>query len=606
MSEGERQSTIKWVPWHTWVGARLAHFFGPHLLPLLFSWVALSCVVALTLFVLYMTFVPGLPVDPGFTLSHWTELLDSYLLIKVIPNTVIVGVGTVLVTVFFAGPLAWLLNRTTLPFRNVFMALIATVVVVPGFVKAMGWIILVNERIGILNNSLASLLGLESIPISLNNPYGMAWVMGLVLTPSMFFLISGPMRALDPSLEEAAGVSGASRWWTFTGVSLPLIWPAILGGAIYNFMTAISIFEVPAMLGGASGKAPVLASELFYTVHPTTPDSAAAEIKYGAAGVYGVLIAAPSLLALHFYHRVLAKAHRYGVITGKGYRPRDVDLGRFKYAGLAFVLLYLSLAVVLPILVILWSSLLPVVQMPSVETLSKLSFRNYEDLLIVVGGPSVILNTIVLTVSVPFFVLFFSFMTSWIVVRTRIRGRGTMDTLAILPHAIPGLAFAFALFIVGLVVSRWMPWLPLRGTVAIIVIANVLNRLAYGTRITNAALLQVTPELEECARVCGASNVSVMGRVIAPLIKPSLIFAGLWTALLTFREVSMALFLTETKNLVLSASVWLLWRDGDMGVASAAATIMVAVTGVLMVITLVVAGARFAEPRHAAPIRGAG
>ena len=216
-------------------------------------------------------------------------------------------------------------------------------------------------------------------------------------------------------------------------VSLPLVWPAIVGGAIYNFMTAISIFEVPAMLGGASGKAPVLASELFYTVHPTTPDSAAAEIKYGAAGVYGVLIAAPSLLALHFYHRILAKAHRYGVITGKGYRPRDVDLGHFKFAGLAFVMLYLSLAVVLPILVILWSSLLPVVQMPSVEALSKLNFRNYEDLLIVVGGLSVIRNTIVLTVTVPLLVLFFSFMTSWIVVRTRIRGRGTMDTLAMLP-----------------------------------------------------------------------------------------------------------------------------------------------------------------------------
>lgn len=598
----EQARAVKTDDWTTRVGDRLLHFLGPHILPLLLSWIALSSVIALTLFVLYMTFVPGLPFDPGYTLDHWADLADSYLVLEVIPNTLIVGVGTVLVTVFFAGPLAWLLNRTTIPFRNVFMAMIATVVVVPGFVKAMGWIMLINEHIGLINHGLAALLGVDKIYMNLNNPYGMAWVMGLALTPSMFFLLSGPMRALDPSLEEAAGVSGVSRWWTFMRISLPLVWPAILGGAIYNFMTAISIFEIPAMLGGASGKAPVLASELFYTVHPTTPDSAAAEIPFGAAGVYGVLIAAPSLVALHFYHRILAKAHRYGVITGKGYRPRDVDLGRYRYLGLAFVIFYLILAVVLPILVILWTSLLPVVQMPSFEAISKLSLGNYDDLLTVVGGPAVIRNTVLLTMTVPLLVLLFSFMTSWIVVRTRLPMRQTMDTIAILPHAIPGLAFAFALFMLGLLISRWFPELPLRGTVTVIIIANVLNRLAYGTRITNAALLQVTPELEECARVCGARNVSVMWRVIVPLIKPSLIFASLWTALLTFREVSMALFLTETKNLVLSASVWILWRDGEMGVGSAAAMIMIGITGMLMLVTLILAGGKFGEPRQATPV----
>ena len=263
----EQVGTSNKYDWTRRVGDRLNRILGPHILPLFLSWIALSSVIALTIFVLYMTFVPGLPFDPGLTLDHWTDLADSYLVLEVIPNTLIVGVGTVLVTVFFAGPLAWLLNRTSLPFRNVFMALIATVIVVPGFVKALGWIMLINEHIGLINNGLAALLGVDRIPMNLNNPYGMAWVMGLALTPSMFFLISGPMRALDPSLEEAAGISGASRWWTFVGISLPLVWPAILGGAIYNVMTAISLFEIPAMLGGASGKAPVLASELAMVFH---------------------------------------------------------------------------------------------------------------------------------------------------------------------------------------------------------------------------------------------------------------------------------------------------------------------------------------------------
>jgi len=577
--------------------ARLSRSLSPLILPLIISWLPLVCVVLLGLVVLYMTFVPQLPTEPGLTLRHWTELARPFVLKRVIPNTLIVGICTVLVTIFFAGPMAWLLNRTTLPLRNFFMASIAIVVIVPGFVKAMGWIILINERIGLVNKAIAAFLGWASVPLSLENPYGMAWVMGLSLTPTMFFLISGPMRALDPSLEEAAGVSGANRWWTFLRVSMPLVWPAILGGAIYNFMTAISIFEIPAMLGAAGGKAPVLSAELFYAVRPS---ESAGDISYGVAGVYGALIAIPSLGALYCYHRVMTKAHRYGVITGKGYRPREVDLGRFKYLGLGFVILYLMLAVVFPMLVLVWMSLLPIMQMPSMDALSKISLLNYRPdfFLALIGGAEVIWNTVMLVLSVPLVAVFFSVVISWVVVRTRVRGRRAMDTIAILPHAIPGLAFAFALFIVALLAEVWFEQVTLLGTVTIIVFANVLNRLAYGTRITNAALLQVHSELEESARVCGARTDVAIWRVLVPLIKPSLVFGALWTAMLTFREVSMALFLSGPENQVLSVSVWRTWEAGDMGQSAAAAVVMVGITGLLLLITLTVTGGRLSAPRE--------
>jgi len=130
---------------------------------------------------------------------------SSDMLTEVVPNTLIVGFGTVIVATFFALPLAWLLNRTALPLRRTFITMMAVVVIIPGFIKAMGWIMLINDRIGLLNKAVEALLGLERVPLTVvNNPYGIAWVMGLVLTPTMFFLISGPMRALDPTLEEAA------------------------------------------------------------------------------------------------------------------------------------------------------------------------------------------------------------------------------------------------------------------------------------------------------------------------------------------------------------------------------------------------------------------
>jgi iron(III) transport system permease protein len=307
------------------------------------------------------------------------------------------------------------------------------------------------------------------------------------------------------------------------------------------------------------------------------------------------MIAGPSLVALYFYHQVLAKAHRYGVITGKGYRPRDIELGRFKFLGLGFIVLYLLLAVVLPMLVLTWTSFLPLIQMPSVKALSKLSFENYRSFMEFIGGQDVIQNTVILLISVSVLALFFSLMISWIVVRTRIRVRNTMDTIAMLPHAFPGLAFAFALFMVAILASVWFPSIPIGGTLGIIVLANLLNRLSYTTRITNASLLQVTPELEESARVCGAGNIPTMWSIIMPLIRPSLVFAGLWTALLTFREVSMALFLTETNNLVLSVAVWELWDSGQLGEASAAAVVMVSAMGLLLLTTLAFTGGRLTQ-----------
>ncbi len=570
--------------WLKYTRKQLIPSFGPYALPLILSWIVLSTIVALVSFVFYMTFVPGLPFEPGLTLSHWTYAFRPYVLAKVVPNTVIVGFGATFVALFFACPLAFLLNRTSLPFRNLFITLIAVVVIIPGFVKTMGWVMLINERIGLINNAIAGLFGLYSFPLNLNNPYGIAWVMGLILTPTMFFLISGPMRALDPALEDVAGVSGANRWWTFAKISLPLMWPGILGGAIYVFMTAISIFEVPAMLGAAGGKAPVLSSELFYAIRPSTPDSM--DVKYGAAGVYATMIAAPSLVALYFYHQVLAKAHRYGVITGKGYRPRDIELGAFKYPALGFIVLYLLLAVVLPMGVLLWLSFLPIIQMPSVAGLSKMSLENYHSFMEIIGDQGVMRNTAELLFSVSLLAIFFSLMISWIVVRTRLRIRNTMDTIAMLPHAFPGLAFAFALFMIGILASVWFPSIPVGGTVGIIVLANLLNRLSYTTRITNASLLQVTPELEESARVCGAASITTMWSIIMPLVRPSLVFAALWTALLTFREVSMALFLTETNNMVLSVAVWQLWESGQLGEASAAAVVMVSAMGLMLLAAL--------------------
>jgi iron(III) transport system permease protein len=444
----------------------------------------------------------------------------------------------------------------------------------------MGWIMLLSPQIGLLNQLLMNVFNLEDAPFDINTLWGIAFVQGLSLAPSMFFLISGPMRALDPALEEAAEVAGANGWKRLRWVTSPMLWPAIFGGAIYTFMTAIAIFEVAAVLGGLSENR-LLATEIFLAVQPF---EGSLEIRYGVAGIYGLLIIGPSLLALYFYFQSIRQAHRYAVISGKGYRPKIISLGHMRIWGVLFAIFYISLAIVLPFLVLVWASLLPSLRMPTLDSFSLMTLRWYKDIYYVVGGFDVVRNTFYLVVTTTLLVLFFSFMVSWVVVRTKLRTRATVDTIAMLPHAIPGLGFAFAFLIVGILMARSFPSVPFYNTVWIIVAANVLNRLSYATRITNAALIQVQQELEDAALVCGAKKWVCMWRVIVPLVRPSLVFAGLWTALLVFREVSMALLLGGPRNKVLATQLWILWRQGNLSEAAALSIVLIFVMGALILL----------------------
>ena len=540
--------------------------------PLVSAWALLGFIVLLLAFVIYMTFVPGLPTDGGWTLANWEQLASPYFLGRVLPNTVALGIGSIVIASAFGVPIAWLVNRTDLPFKNGFATLMAMVLVIPGYANAMGWIMLVDAHIGILNAALSALLHVP-IPLTVsNNVGGMIWVMGLILTPAIFFLLAGPMRSLDPALDEAARMSGGNVWQTLRRVDLPLLQPAILGALIYVFITAVSIFEVPALLGAASGKVPVLSTALFYAVRPAGPQTGS--FAYGVAGVYGLVLIVPSLIALAFYLRLLDRAERFQVVGGKAYRPHDVRLGRWRGAAFAFVGLYFALALLLPFLVLLWASLIPVLQAPSADQLAKVTGTNYAGLVATIGGPGVLQNTAILVAVVAVLVTFFSLMISWVVVRTRIRGRKLMDVLAMMPHAVPGLAFAFAFAMLAILASRWLPWLPFGGTIAIIVLADLIQRLPYGTRLANAALAQVHRELEEAARMSGANTSATMVRILFPLIKPSIVYLAVWTGLLTLQEVSMALFLTGPQNTVLSVSIFQLWTDGNLGPAAAGTVVL--------------------------------
>jgi iron(III) transport system permease protein len=272
-----------------------------------------------------------------------------------------------------------------------------------------------------------------------------------------------------------------------------------------------------------------------------------------------------------WYGRVQRHAARYQVVTGRGYRPRLVRLGRWGWAGWGFLALYLFLGQAIPVLALVWSSLLAFFRPPSLAALQSVSLANFDSLpwVLVKEGMR---NTALLIVLTPTCVIALSLAFSWIVVRSKVRGRAVFDFFAFLPHAVPGVIFAIGALLIALFVLRG--WLPVYNTIWLILGTYVIVRLSYGTRVLNSALSQIHAELEEAGRVAGASTWQVFRTVVLPILTPAMMYAWLWVALLSYRELTLATLLAGEDNATMAVVVWGLWLSGGLGRASALTVIV--------------------------------
>jgi iron(III) transport system permease protein len=505
------------------------------------------------LMVVLMSLRTGFPGEGGpLTLANFVAVYTTPSTYKILLNTLSFALGTVVVALAFAVPLVWLLNRTDIPFKNTIYVLMTVGILVPVFLRTIAWILLLSPRIGLVNQWAMQLFDLDHPIISLYNIPGMAFVQGVSFVPSAFFMLSAAYRTMDPALEEAAYTSGVSKLQTFMRINVPITWPAIAGVMVYLFMSAIAVFEVPAIIGYPA-RILVLSASIFTSTNPPTGLP-----NYGIAGAYGAVMLLAGLILAYFYVRLVQHGKKYTVITGRGYRPRQIALGKWKWAALTFALLYLSMEVFIPFLVLLWASLLPHLQLPSSEALSQISFTNYQTIFDFVDALPFI-NTAILMVAVPTATMILSVLVSWIVVRTQVNFRGSLDTIAFLPHAIPSILLGVGLGYLGL---AYRDYFPVYGTVIIIAIAHTISWIAYGTRTTNGVMIQVHRELEEAGKVAGASTPRVLGRIVLPLIAAGIFNSWIWISMLSYREVTMALALGTRKNLVISTIVWQFWGNG--------------------------------------------
>jgi iron(III) transport system permease protein len=313
--------------------------------------VLMACVLAyLTLvpvgFLLWDSFHPGWELGEliGFTPDSYLDVF-SHRFFEMLWNTTIFGLGATAIAVGLGLTFAWLVERTNIPLRNTIYALLFAPVAIPGLVFAISYILLLSPDIGVLNKALMGLFGLNQAPFTIYSLTGLIFVEGLRLTPGSFLMMSAVLKSMDPSLEEAAYTTGTGILRTVRVVTAPLMLPGILAAFIYFFITVIESFEVPAVIA-LPMSLQLLTTKIFFATRAETSFP-----NYSVAAAVSMIFIGASALLIYCYSRATRHAERFTTVTGKGYRPRLIDLGRWRYAALAFTAVFFAFSVVFPLLV---------------------------------------------------------------------------------------------------------------------------------------------------------------------------------------------------------------------------------------------------------------
>lgn len=526
-------------------------------------------VVAIVVVCVWISFQSGLvgTADAKYSLQNYATLANDPFILKVLANTLVFAVATTFVSLVVGLPVAWITERTTIRPKELIYAMMTTGLLVPSLFIAMGWTFIANQRIGLLNKALMGIFGLQNGPIRIGSPAGMGFVQGLTLAPLAFVLCVQVFRAMSPALEEAALTSGMSFRRTLWRVSLPLARPAILATLIYIFVIGIATFDIPAVIG-LSDNVYVFSTYVFTEAFPTDGLP-----KYGIPAALGTAMLFVALTLTLWYVQMLRRSQGYQVITGKGYRARQLDVGRWVIACWAYVLFYFFFGLLLPILLVAFMAFMPYLSPPTVSAFHLLTLANFQhmDWEYVFRG---LRNTVILMIIVPPVVVVIAFCVSWLVVRSRLAVRYLLEFGAFLPHAIPQVVIAIGSLLLSLyVIPRF---LPIYGTVWILVGSYVIVWLPFATRALNSSLIQIHRELEEAASTSGLPMSRAVRRILVPLLRPTLLSVWIWTALLVYREITIAVFLVSQDNVTLPAVVWSTWSMGNANAAAAITVLMMA------------------------------
>jgi iron(III) transport system permease protein len=404
---------------------------------------------------------------------------------------------------------------------------------------------------------------------------GMIWTDGLHYSPMAFLLMTAAFRSMDPALEESALMCGASVLTIAWRITLKLSWPAALASLLILFVRSLESFEVPALLGLPAG-IQVYTSSIYQAIH-LYPS------QIGLAASYAITLLLITSFGIYMQSRLSYHSSRYSTVTGKGFRPRTIDLGPWRYAAAGFFVLYFLFIVFLPFLVLVWSSLQKFYSVPSWAALNRVTLDAYRTILDYPQFWSTVRNSLFLAFTTATLIMLLGAVISWIVVRTRIRGRWLLDNLSSLPLVFPGLVLGLSIMICYLYLD-----IGVYGTIWIMLIAYATRFLPYGTRYASTSMVQIHKELEESAAMSGATWATSFRRIVLPLLKPGLLAGWIYVLIVSIRELSSSILLYSPGTEVVSIMIWELWQNGQYVELSALGVMLILLLFCLVMIAQLV------------------
>jgi iron(III) transport system permease protein len=520
--------------------------------------------------------VPG---GRGFTLANFVEAFGQAIYRGPVGNSLVYATAVGLLSVLVGAPMAWLVARTDMPAKAVVRTCAVAAFVTPSFLGATAYVILAGPNAGLVNIVYRALTGTEGTLVNVFSMLGLVVVTTLYTFPMVFLMTAAALAATPADLEEAARIAGAGRLAVMSTVTLPLAAPAILGGFMLSFLEALVLFGAPAMLA-IPARFHVMTTQI-WTFFQYPP-----QVEVAAAYALPLLLVAAGLLAIQ--RRILAR-RGFTTVGGRAAAAAPVRLGGFRWVGLAGCGLVLLLSIGLPYFALLRAALARAWGLG--WSLENLTLRNFRYVLFDFDPTrAAIVNTLELAIVTATAATVLMGAVAYVAQRRLFPGARALAVLATVPLAVPGIVLS-----IGLFKAYSRPPLLLYGTIWIIFVAYLTKYLPIAYTACHASLQTVHPDLEDAARVLGASRLGAFRDVTVPLVGTGLVSAWLLVFLPSLRELSSSILLYTTRSRVVSVVIYTLYEEGLWEAVAALGILLLALTLVVVAVAQRLLGRRFLQ-----------
>jgi len=528
------------------------------------------------------SFSEGLGAFGTFTLEKYVKSYTDPALIEIIVNTIVFMIGSALVATALALFMTYLNTRTDIPFKVLFQVISIVPMMIPHILFAVSWGLLLNPSNGLINLVLKQILNLQDSPFNIYSLPGMILVEGLLDLPVSYLIIAPAMSSFDVSLEESSKVSGSSNLRTLFKITLPVLRPAILASVTLVAIRSLESFAVPSALG-MPGRIYLLSTHIYRII------ATGFAADYGMAAAVGMSALAASVTLIVLYRHLTSESEKYVTISARGYRPGLIELHRAKIPLFIIVALLSFILIVLPVLVLLYTSLVPYSMVPSLKAFGMMSWKHW---VAVLKDPISLLslkNSLFLGVVGATLGVALTLFVSYTIVKVRTTASGILESLSFLSFSFPGI-------VIGVGFMWFFVRTPLYATIGSLLIGYIATYLPYGIRPLSSAFIQIHRDLEESSRVCGGGMFYTLRRIIVPLLIPGIVSAWILMATMFVRELSVSVVLSRPGNEVLAVQILRFAEDGLWGRLSALGILMIIASTTLAVLASV-AGAKLTKVR---------